>query len=106
MQIFQIVLGVLVNFIIYLSFGSLLMRKKGEAADLGLSVLIGFFSYYSLFFFVCIPVMKFYRPLSLLTAIWVPIVAVIVPRSSTCAHGLTASGVCSRGSDGIPCWFC
>lgn len=82
MQIFQIVLGVLVNFIIYLSFGSLLMRKKGEAADLGLSVLIGFFSYYSLFFFVCIPVMKFYRPLSLLTAIWVPIVAVIVVLSA------------------------
>ena len=78
MQIFKIMLGVLVNFIIYLSFGSLLMRKKEEGTDLGLSVLIGFFAYYSPFFFFCIPVMKLYRPLSLLTAIWVPIVALVV----------------------------
>ncbi len=86
MQILIIVLGVIANLIIYLSFGSLLTRKKGEALQPLLALVIGFFAYYSLFFCVCIPVMKLYRPLSLLTAIWVPVVAVIVILSAA-FHG-------------------
>ena len=78
MQIPVIVLGVIVNFIIYLSFGSFLTRKKGEQLQPLFAVIIGFFAYYSLFFFVCIPFMKLYRPLSYLTRVWVPLVALIV----------------------------
>ncbi len=69
---------VLVNFIIYLAFGSLIIRRRGREWSLGLSILMGFFLYYSLFFFCCVPIMVRYRPLSLLTKIWVPIVCVIV----------------------------
>ncbi len=78
MQILTIVLGVIVNIVIYLSFGSLLTRRKDTNLQPGLSLIVGFFAYYSLFFVFCIPVMKWYRPLSVLTAIWVPVVAVIV----------------------------
>lgn len=78
MQILTIVLGVIVNIVIYLSFGSLLTRKKGGELQLGMSLVVGFFAYYSLFFVCCIPVMKMFRPLSMLTSIWVPVVAVIV----------------------------
>lgn len=78
MQAIIIPLGVIANFIIYLSFGSLITRRKGEELKLGLSVLVGFFSYYSLFFAACVPVMKMFRPLSMLTAIWVPIALTIV----------------------------
>lgn len=78
MQIWIILAGVIVNFIIYLSFGSLLTLQKDGKFRPGLALLTGFFGYYGLFFCVCIPVMKYYRPLSLLTSIWIPIVAVIV----------------------------
>ena len=78
MNVVIILLSVIVNFILYLSFGSLILRKKGKVDSLFLSVVVGFFFYYSLFFFVCIIPMKYYRPLSMLTKIWVPIVLVIV----------------------------
>ncbi|MBP5384625.1 MAG: hypothetical protein J6Y57_06595 [Lachnospiraceae bacterium] len=78
MQILTAALGVIAHFIIYLSFGSLLTKRKEGELQLSLSLVVGFFAYYSLFFFVCIPVMKMYRPLSLLTAVWVPVVAMIV----------------------------
>ena len=70
-------LGVLVNFILYLCFGSLITRKKGHDISIPMSIGVGFFFYYFVFFFVCIIPMKYYRPLSLLTGIWVPIVIVV-----------------------------
>ncbi|MCR5267104.1 MAG: hypothetical protein K6E16_01115 [Lachnospiraceae bacterium] len=78
MQILTILLGVIANIVIYLSFGALLTRRKEEELQLGLSLIVGFFAYYCLFFLFCIPVMKWFRPLSLLTKIWVPVVAVLV----------------------------
>ncbi|MBO4902140.1 MAG: hypothetical protein J5518_05050 [Lachnospiraceae bacterium] len=78
MPVLTVIIGVIANFIIYLAFGSLLTKNKNGEIQLALALPVGFFAYYSLFFFVCIPVMKWFRPLSLLTAIWVPIVAVIV----------------------------
>lgn len=98
MSIAVIVLSVICNFILYLSFGSLITRrighKQGASDDtdavsckdapcpLALSVVTGFFFYYSVFFFVCIIPMKYYRPLSMLTRIWVPMVIVVTVLSA------------------------
>ena len=73
-----IILSVICNFIIYLSFGSLLTRKKNAECPLLLSVVAGFFFYYFVVFFVCVPPMQYFRPLSMLTKIWTPIVIVTV----------------------------
>ncbi len=95
MTIPVIILEVIINFIIYLAFGMVVtlgipgLRRSKQADDtkgelgkpslqLGPTILIGFFAYYALFFVVCVPVMKMFRPLSMLTAIWVPVMAVIV----------------------------
>ena len=72
-----IALSVICNFILYLSFGSLITGRRRTSCPLMLSVVTGFFFYYFVFFFVCIIPMKYYRPLSLLTRIWVPIVLLI-----------------------------
>lgn len=77
-----IILSVICNFIIYLSFGSLLTRRKDSPCPLFLSMIAGFFFYYFVFFFVCVPPMKYYRPLSMLTKIWVPVVVLVVILSS------------------------
>ena len=69
---------VIVNFILYLSFGTLLLRSKKEKPSLLISIIVGFFFYYFLFFFFCVPLMKYFRPLSMLTAIWVPFCAIVV----------------------------
>lgn len=82
LNIVIITLSVICNFIIYLAFGSLLTRKKDTACPLLLSVVAGFFFYYFVFFFVCVIPMRYYRPLSMLTRIWVPMVAVVVAVSA------------------------
>lgn len=69
---------VVANFIIYLAFGTLITRRKNQDWPFGLSILIGFFLYYSLFFFCCVPIMARFRPLSMLTGLWVPIAGMIV----------------------------
>ncbi len=78
-----IAVSVICNFILYLSFGSLITRRFGRkfkdgSCPLLLSVTVGFFFYYFLFFIACIGPMKYYRPLSMLTKIWVPFVSVVV----------------------------
>lgn len=75
--------SVICNFILYLSFGSLITRRIGkkykeEPCPLLLSVTVGFFFYYFLFFIACIGPMKYYRPLSMLTKIWVPFAFAVV----------------------------
>ena len=82
-EILLIILCVIVNFIIYLAFGSLITRRIGrkyrdEACPILLSAVIGFFLYYCVFFFFCVPPMQYFRPLSMLTKIWVPVVAAVV----------------------------
>ncbi|HAG70292.1 MAG TPA: hypothetical protein DCL38_10030 [Lachnospiraceae bacterium] len=68
------------NLILYLIFGSVVLckRKGPEEGSRGASVpirlIVGFFAYYTVFFLVCVPVMKFYRPLSLLAHIWLCVV--------------------------------
>lgn len=67
------------NFILYFLFGSLfqvLTGRKGRTPA-ALTVLSGFFLYYSLFTLFCVPVMYRWRPLSLLTLIWECVAAVV-----------------------------
>lgn len=78
MTVAAILLEIIVNFIIYLSFGLFVTTRKGQKVRTGLTLLVGFFTYYGMFFMACVPVMKFYRPLILLTRIWVPVVVVVV----------------------------
>ncbi len=72
-----VVLCVCFNLILYFSTGFLILYKKGGKASVSECVMIGFFGYYVLFFILCVPVMKFYRPLSMLTGIWVIAVLLI-----------------------------
>ena len=60
----------LVNFILYLSFGSFFTVRKGRDWSVPVTVAVGFFAYYALFAVFCLPVMLTYRPLSLLSTIW------------------------------------
>lgn len=81
-----IVISVICNFILYLSFGSFVTSRFGkkhkeESCPVLLSVTVGFFFYYFLFFIACIGPMKYYRPLSMLTKIWVPFVIIVVALS-------------------------
>ncbi len=83
MNVVKIALAVICNFILYLSFGSLLtrryVRKNGDGScPVLISVVTGFFFYYFVFFIFCIPPMRYFRPLSLLTRIWVPTAVIIV----------------------------
>lgn len=66
------------NFLIYFLFGSLVTgrRNKGDYS-VTLSVFAGFFLYYSLFTFACVPIMYRWRPLSMLSKVW-GIAAVVI----------------------------
>ncbi|MBR5376777.1 MAG: hypothetical protein IK139_05810 [Lachnospiraceae bacterium] len=60
------------NLTVFFLFGSIpyTLHKKGSFS-VTKAVFTGFFLYYLLFAFFCIPVMMLYRPLSLLTSVWV-----------------------------------
>ena len=60
----------LINFIMYLAFGSFITMRKGGRLPLAVTVTTGFFAYYALFAIVCIPFMLTYRPLSALAKAW------------------------------------
>ncbi len=65
------ILMVVFNFILYFSIGSLITgRMKKTGFSIPLSVLAGFFLYYSLFTLFCVPIMYRWRPLSMLSKAW------------------------------------
>ncbi len=69
----------LANLILYLAFGSFFCIWKKEKWSLPITLAVGFFAYYAVFALVCFPVMFTYRPLSVLSSIWlVPCIAVPV----------------------------
>ena len=76
----------IVNFILYLSFGSFFCIGKDKKWSAALTAAVGFFAYYALFALICLPIMFTYRPLSLLSHIWVvpcvaaPVLSVILYR--------------------------
>ncbi|MCR5673753.1 MAG: hypothetical protein K6F87_08590 [Lachnospiraceae bacterium] len=61
----------LANFILYLAFGSWFTVRKGKEWSLAFTVAVGFFAYLALFAAFCLPIMFTYRPLSLLSHIWI-----------------------------------
>lgn len=73
------ILVFLFNFILYFLFGSLITAgyKSDEGLSLPLTLVVGFFLYYSIFSLVCVPVMYRWRPLSMLVNIWVVAVVLI-----------------------------
>lgn len=74
----QVFCSIIAYLLIYLSFGSLLFCRRGKNWSLGLTIVVGFFLYYSCFFFCAVPIMIRFRPLSMLTKIWMPIVLAVV----------------------------
>lgn len=82
----MIVFGLLANFILYLAFGSLITRRKNREWSLLMTIVVGFFFYYTVFFVFCIPIMQYYRPMTMLTKTWLCVVAVITILSA-CLNG-------------------
>ena len=81
------ILMILFNFILYFVIGSLITgRMKKTRFSVSLSVLAGFFLYYSLFTFFCIPVMYRWRPLSMLSRIWGAFVLALLVLSFVLNH--------------------
>ncbi len=72
-----IIIAVIINFILYFLFGTAVLYKKGVSTHFMHRIMVGFFAYYAIFFVFCVPVMKYYRPLSMLTWIWAAVVAII-----------------------------
>lgn len=83
-----IILSLIFNFILYLAFGSYITARRGMKFNFLVSIVVGFFLYYCVFFLVCVPIMVKFRPLSMLTKIWVPI-ALALMLLSVVLHGKT-----------------
>lgn len=78
MLILKAVIAVLINLIIYYSFGTLFVCRDDKHKSVLLSVGVGFFAYYSLFCLFVYPIMFTYRTLTLLTGIWCCFTLVVV----------------------------
>ncbi|MBO4266999.1 MAG: hypothetical protein J5910_07390 [Lachnospiraceae bacterium] len=67
------------NFIMYMAFGSFFGIRKGRTWSAAITVTVGFFAYYALFAVFCLPIMFTYRPLSLLSHVWmIPCALVLI----------------------------
>ncbi len=86
MMTVKAIIVLLINFILYASFGSFFCIRKKGSWSLPVTVAVGFFAYYALFAIVCLPVMFTYRPLSLLSSIWM-IPCIILPVASAALFG-------------------
>jgi len=78
--VLDVIKGILLipfNLIIFYLFGALILHRKNKPVREGLSLIVGFFAYYILFFIVCFPFMIKYRPLSWLITAWAPICVAI-----------------------------
>lgn len=72
------ILCIAANFIIYLAFGSLITgRKRHREWSLSFTLIMGFFVYYSLFFFFCVPMMLRFQTLTSLAYLWLAVAAVV-----------------------------
>ncbi|MCR5627476.1 MAG: hypothetical protein K6F99_09160 [Lachnospiraceae bacterium] len=74
----QSILLIIVNLIIYFVFGSIITQRfKGDNSSISLNIVLGFFFMFVVFDIFCFPVMLKWRPLSLLSHIWVGVLAVV-----------------------------
>jgi len=81
MLAFKACLAILANLIVYYAFGNMLTCKKDKFRSPALTMACGFFLYYSLFALFALPIMLTFRPLSLLTRMWVIFTAVVIAAS-------------------------
>lgn len=70
MIILKAICVLMLNFIMYMAFGSFFAVRKNIKWSATLTITVGFFAYYALFAVITLPVMFTYRPLSLLGKIW------------------------------------
>ena len=79
---------VVVNFILYMAFGSFFTIRKQKTWSVAVTCAVGFFAYYALFALFCLPVMLTYRPLSLLARMWIvpcavlPVLSIVIFRNA------------------------
>jgi len=78
MDIIKGILCIPFNLIIFYLFGALILHRKNKVIREGLSLIVGFFAYYILFFIVCFPFMIKYRPLSWFISAWIPVVGIVL----------------------------
>ena len=72
------ILAIPLNLIIFYLFGALVLKRKNKPVNEGLCLIVGFFTYYILFFIVIFPFMIKYRPLTWFMKAWIPIASVIL----------------------------
>lgn len=80
-MILSSILCIIANFMIYIVFGSFVTvrgRKEGEAWSLPMTTVIGFFLYYSLFFFFCVPMMLRFQTLTSLSYLWLGVIVFVM----------------------------
>lgn len=78
MKVISSILLIILNLIMYTCFGSLILRRKNKELSLSMSLIVGYFAYYIVFFLVCMPYMIKYRPLTWLTRTWIPIAFLVI----------------------------
>ena len=71
MIIIKAIAVLIVNFIMYLAFGSFFTVRRKENWSAAVTITVGFFAYYALFFVLCMPFMFTYRPLDALAKAWI-----------------------------------
>ena len=86
MTVIKAVFMIIANLIVYVCFGALIVKRRGRKLSIPFCMITGFFLYYCVFFAFCFPVMVRYRPLSMLTRIWIPAVIVIAVISVSINH--------------------
>lgn len=77
MIVVKAILAVLFNLIVYFFFGSLVTVRSRRERSFVITEILGFFLYYALFAICTFPIMLTYRPLSLLSYVWMGAVIVI-----------------------------
>lgn len=86
MTVIKALCVLVVNFIMYLAFGSFFTVRKDCKWSAGLTVTVGFFAYYAMFGLVTLPVMFTYRPLSTLAKLWL-VPCIVLPVISLVLFG-------------------
>lgn len=74
MIIVKAIIAIVFNLIVYFLFGSLATVRSRKDRSLIITEVVGFFLYYALFAICTFPIMLTYRPLSLLSGIWIGVV--------------------------------
>ena len=79
MELVKCIAIIILCFVLFWLFGSILTRCfVKEKCSIGLTLILGFFGYYTLFQIITIPMMFAMQPLSHLTALWTCLVGIVM----------------------------